>query len=287
MPMDRNASIPPIQLEGWARTVDSKKWRRIVRVQDRDGQHHLHLIDSVTWEDRKKLFAFLSDRGCAVPAEKEGRDALYEALIASPDDARFVLVERIGWHGKRFLLGTRVLGDGSEYIILDEESLSMVHMARVAERGTLEEWLTYVAGLCVESSYLVLALCLAFAAPLLRLMGISSGGIYIYAETSHGKSTLQLVAGSVFGRGRLGGYVQNWAQTLTALEERALGHCDLPLILDEINLIDPDPVRAAQAASHAAYAVANGIVKGRSSRYTGAISADPWYTLIISSGSSV
>jgi hypothetical protein len=73
---------------------------------------------------------------------------------------------------------------------------------------------------------------------------------------------------------------------MTAIEETALGHCDLPLILDEMKLLNSDQSKAAQQASDVAYSIANGTIKARSVGFTGSIPPDARHfrALIVSSG---
>jgi hypothetical protein len=73
---------------------------------------------------------------------------------------------------------------------------------------------------------------------------------------------------------------------MNAIEETALGHCDLPLILDEMKLLNPDKRKAAEAASDVAYSIANGTIKARSISFTGSIPSDArnFRALIVSSG---
>jgi putative DNA primase/helicase len=73
---------------------------------------------------------------------------------------------------------------------------------------------------------------------------------------------------------------------MTAIEETALGHCDLPLILDEMKLLHSNQTKAAQLASDVAYSIANGTIKARSVGFTGSIPPDARYfrALIVSSG---
>jgi hypothetical protein len=78
-----------------------------------------------------------------------------------------LLVDRPGWHGGRFLLGNKTLGLGSEQLMIDVPLGE--HLPRVSRNGILRQWKQNVAQPCAASSYFVSALCLAFAAPLLRL----------------------------------------------------------------------------------------------------------------------
>jgi hypothetical protein len=142
---------------------------------------------------------------------------------------------------------------------------------------------------------LVFALSVGFAAPLLHLSGVENGGsgvenggFHFWVPSSKGKSTAQACAATIFGsgEGHGKGYSRGWNITDTTVEELCFGHCDLPLILDELKLLDSDPKAAAQRASKIVYSLASGTWKGRSSRYTGQLPGDldEYRVLILSSG---
>jgi putative DNA primase/helicase len=69
----------------------------------------------------------------------------------------------------------------------------------IGRRGTHEEWSKHVAGPARYSSCMVLAICAAFAAPLLKFVGMSSFAIYLSGAAKIGKSTVTVAAGSVLG----------------------------------------------------------------------------------------
>jgi putative DNA primase/helicase len=68
--------------------------------------------------------------------------------------------------------------------------------------------------------------------------------------------------------------MRSWQLTAAANEEIAFGHCDLPLVLDELKLLDSDPRNAARRASEVAYSISGGSAKTRSLRYEGDIPDD-------------
>jgi putative DNA primase/helicase len=87
------------------------------------------------------------------------------------------------------------------------------------------------------------------------------------------------VAGSAWGVGDdANGYVRSWRATANGLEGVALGHTDTLLCLDELSQL------AAKDAGEAAYMLANGAGKSRSSRDGSARKPAKWRVLFLSSG---
>ena len=78
----------------------------------------------------------------------------------------------------------------------------------------------------------------AFTGPLLRLTGGERGGIHFRGRSSEGKSTAQIVAGSVLGGGPKG-FARSWNNTINGLEASTAQHNDSLLILDELKEVDP------------------------------------------------
>ncbi len=148
-----------------------------------------------------------------------------------------------------------------------------------ATRGTVDDWRTRVGALCIGNSRLTFGVSVAFAAPLLHLIGAESGGFHLRdASTdasSSGKTTIQRVAASVCGPPD---YLQRWRATDNSLESIAELHNDAPLLLDELNQMDP------RAAGEVAYMLANGSGKARASRNGDGRPVKRWRLLFLSSG---
>ena len=125
---------------------------------------------------------------------------------------------------------------------------------------------------------MILAISTAFAAPLLHLAGVESGGLHFRGASSIGKTTALSVAGSVWGGGGVKGYIRQWRATDNGLEALAAMHCDALLCLDELSQVDP------RAAGAAAYMLANGGGKSRSGRSGERRVSAEWRNLFLSSG---
>jgi hypothetical protein len=285
---DNSRDDDRVKVIAWARTTDSQNWHRLLNFTDRDGKPHTLLLKPEQ-ESKSALCKLLKRHGYTVPTDDEGQERLVARIVNANPKRRVLLVERPGWHSDQFQIGSETVGDGKQPIILGDRLAR--HLARVAQRGTLaglEGWKDNIAAMASISSYLVFALAVGFAAPLLHLTGVENGGFHFWVRSARGKSTLQACVASIFGsgEGHGKGYSRGWNLTETGVEELGFGHCDLPLILDEIKLLDSNPKAAAQRASKVIYALTAGTGKERSGRYTGQVPADlnQYRVLILSSG---
>lgn len=145
--------------------------------------------------------------------------------------------------------------------------------------GTLEGWKDQIGSWAFGNSRLMLALCASFAAPLLEIAGHESGGFNFTGQSSTGKTTALVAAGSVWGKGSSsGGYVQNWRATSNGLEGLAALHSDAALCLDEIGQA---PGRTIMEAS---YMLANGMGKARACQDGSAKGVKSWRCMVLSTG---
>ena len=140
--------------------------------------------------------------------------------------------DRIGWHGRAFVLPHETIGDDAERIVFQSES-QMENTFRLRHDATA--WRDRIGALCVGNSRLVFAVACAFAGPLLRPAGMESGGFHIRGDSSSGKTTALRLAASVYGGPS---YMQRWRTTDNALEAIAAQHCDSLLILDELAQVE-------------------------------------------------
>lgn len=174
---------------------------------------------------------------------------------------RAVCVSRTGWHGNAFVFPESTLGNPDEDLIFQTETLQGFN---ISKKGELDQWRETVAGLCTGNSRLVFAVALGFAALLLELSGDESGGFHIRGSStnasSSGKTTTQKIAVSVFGPPQ---FMQRWRATANGLENMALCHNDLLLVLDELGSMEP------REAGEAGYMLSGGRDKARSVRSGG------------------
>ncbi|MEQ1804502.1 MAG: DUF927 domain-containing protein, partial [Burkholderiaceae bacterium] len=187
--------------------------------------------------------------------------------------------DRIGWHGRAFVLPRETLQrealegeDAPERIVFQTDGTAE---SSFRTRGTLEQWRERVAAPCVGNSRLVFTVCCGLAGPMLRPAGMESGGFHLRGDSSGGKTTALRLAASVWGDAK---YLQTWRATDNALEAIAAQHCDGLLILDELAQVDP------KTAGECAYMLANGQSKARSNRNNQPRPRLNWRLLFLSAG---
>ncbi|WOQ13812.1 DUF927 domain-containing protein [Aeromonas media] len=194
-------------------------------------------------------------------------------LMACKPERRITCVERTGWHGRAYVLPHGTLGPDAEGVILQTAGYTA---SDFTERGTLAEWQQGVSGLAVGNSRLCFALSLAFAAPLLTLVGMEGGGFHLKGESTDGKTTIMKAAASVYGNPDR--YSQTWRATGNAIEGIASRRNDALLCLDELGELD------GREAGQVAYMLANGQGKGRSKQDGDLRERKAWRLLFLSTG---
>jgi putative DNA primase/helicase len=216
----------------------------------------------------------LLNQGFMVPTDAKKRAYLTSYLQSRAPVDRVKIVDRVGWHGRAYVLPRETLGDdGGERIIFQSETPTE---GTFAQRGTLDEWRERIGRLCVGNSRLMFAASCAFAGPLLMwAAGTDGGGVHLMGDSSSGKTTALKVAASVFG-GR--DYLQRWRATDNGLEGMAAQHSDALLCLDELAQLD------AKVAGESAYMLANGQGKSRAGRTGAARPRLSWRLLFLSAG---
>lgn len=218
--------------------------------------------------------AMLLNMGLRIAPSPRARNLLTQYIQTREPGRYATCTDRIGWHGHAFVLPHQTIGtdDEGQQIVFQSDN-AIENTFRV--RGTPDEWRNRVAAWCEGNTRLVFAVCCAFAAPLMRPVGMESGGFHFRGDSSSGKTTALRVAGSVYG-GR--NYMQRWRTTDNALEAIAAQHCDGLLILDELAQVDP------KVAGECAYMLANEQSKGRMGRNTITRSRLSWRLLFLSAG---
>ncbi|MBL0551156.1 DUF927 domain-containing protein [Aeromonas caviae] len=221
---------------------------------------------------REEVVASLLDAGLPyVNMDKLSKFAAY--LMACQPDRRVTCVERTGWHGCTYVLPGGNLGPDAESVIL--QTTGFVG-SDFAISGTLDEWQQQIAALAIGNSRLVFALSLAFAAPLLSLLGMEGGGFHLKGESTDGKTTIMKAAASVYGQPDR--YVHTWRATGNAIEGIANRRNDALLCLDEIG------EQAGKEVGQTAYMLANGQGKGRSQQDGELRERKAWRVLFLSTG---
>lgn len=171
----------------------------------------------------------------------------------------------------------------TERIIFQPEQHSP-NLHTMRQQGRLQDWQTHVALPCRGNAYLITAMCMPFAATLLKPAAAESGGIHYYGRSSRGKTTAAQVAASVVGCGAdpsdapEHAYIQRWNSTANGLEGLTATHNDSLLILDEIHTF------GGKDFGQIAYNVTGGKGKTVSDRDRNLKQQRTWRTFVLSTG---
>lgn len=216
--------------------------------------------------------AALLNMGLRIAPSPAARNLLTQYIQTRQPGEFASCTDRIGWHGRAFVLPHETIGDDAERIVFQSES-QMENTFRVKHDATA--WRDRIGALCVGNSRLVFAVACAFAGPLLRPAGMESGGFHIRGDSSSGKTTALRLAASVYGGPS---YMQRWRTTDNALEAIAAQHCDSLLILDELAQVE------GKVAGECAYMLANEQSKARATRNGAPRARLSWRLLFLSAG---
>lgn len=263
----------PLQVEALTRNQEGAGWGYLLTFADPLGVPKQWAMPArMLSSDGGEYRAALLNMGLRIATAPTARNRLTEYIQTRKPEAFASCTDRIGWHGRAFVLPHQTIGDEAERIVFQSDN-QMENTFRA--RRSMEAWRDRVGRLCAGNSRLVFAVSCAFAGPLLRPAGMESGGFHLRGDSSCGKTTALRLAASVYGGQN---YMQRWRTTDNALEAIAAQHCDSLLILDELAQVE------GKVAGECAYMLANEQSKARSSRNGAARARLSWRLLFLSAG---
>jgi putative DNA primase/helicase len=221
--------------------------------------------------------------GYDVPLDTELARRIHRHLIEHGPAEYRLIVRRTGWYGRTFVLPDTRQEGGSRVIVFQAPATDRV--GNFEQRGTLEGWQNGVAAPALASSRLMLAIAMAFAAPLLRFIAFDSCGLHLEGESSKGKTTCLLAAASASGKADRRELL-TWDVTQAGLAETAMGHNDSLMCIDELGNAKGDPAQQVRQMRETAYMLASGRGRTRSKVYgiQRSVSDASWRVLFLSSG---
>jgi putative DNA primase/helicase len=275
--------VPPTLTETY---VCGPLWIEAVTTDNHGGNFGrlLNLRNTLgTWRTWAMPMELLAGTGEALRCELlamglelnlRARDSLVQYLTWETPSRRVLCTLQTGWAGPKFdafVLPSRVIGPGADGVVFQGGRDG----AEYATAGTLEGWRDTIAARAVGNPVLGLALCAAFAGPVLARCNAEGGGVHLVGDSSTGKTTAVEVAASVWGGDR---FRRSWRATANGMEGAAALSNDSLLVLDEISECDPRDVGAI------VYALGNGAGKQRAQRTGGARAVARWRCMVLSSG---
>jgi putative DNA primase/helicase len=232
--------------------------------------HRWTMLRSFLAGDANAIIEGLLSRGYSFKREHKGLllDYLYGLGKHIPET--YTVTDSSGWVGKSFVLPHKTYGDENlKFRNVDPSPEAITEL-----KGTLQGWKDTVAARCGGNSRLILGLGTSFAAPLLPMINIESGGFHLVGDTSQGKTIILSVAASVTGVKD----IPHWRTTTNGLESTATAFNHLCLPLDEIGQADPKDV------GNIAYMLANGQGKARMRKDLTNRKPKTWQLMVLSSG---
>jgi Domain of unknown function (DUF927) len=240
----------------------------VIEFLDRRDRWKREIVPaSVLTAQSEQFIKLLSDHGYIWPPNKGTRIQIIAALsVVKPDrDIRVTSVP--GWCGKSFVLpdeSYRPTGPDRDGLLIVRHPT--VRLGSFRRLGTLDDWKKQVARKCVHSTRARLAMATTFAAPNLRRLGLNSFGFNFSGETSGGKTLLLRMAAS--GAGLISGKgLATWDGTPTGFEQRAMGHRDCIMPLDDISYLEGDTQKISKLVT---FRLAGNQAKERAGQYVAA-----------------
>ena len=207
-----------------------------IKFTNKFGQSIRREIPKAILNDDKALHAKLTNFGVSVPPNNwKKRIGLVRTYMHfnCPASPTFVRTRRNGWmkmpdKAHVYVLGGEVYGSESNqfapFRAYKEDMDSQ-------KRGSLAAWLTLMH--IVENDAVpILALCAAFAAPLLAPLRLSSIPLFIYGPSSIGKTIVLKLAAALYGPSDS---VLTWSGTNNGIEASVLEHRDTVCVIDEVS----------------------------------------------------
>ena len=232
--------------------------------------HRWTMLRAFLAGDANAIVEGLLSRGYAFKREHKGLLLDYLYGLGKHISETYTVTDSSGWVGKSFVLPHKTYGDENlKFRNVDPSPEAITELV-----GTLEGWKDNVAARCVGNSRLILGLGTSFAAPLLPIVEIESGGFHLVGGTSQGKTIVLSVAASVTGVKD----IPHWRTTTNGLESTATAFNHLCLPLDEIGQADPKDV------GNIAYMLANGQGKARMKKDLTNRKGKTWRLMVLSSG---
>lgn len=267
----------PIAVVAMGRNVDHRGWSRCIELTDPDGVLHQWFIpERELTTGFNKVLAGLRDRGLKLASGGSARKSMQDLLTRWEPVNRYVSTDRLGWadtSNTAFVLGNkRVIGNDNTIFLNDAAPDGAPEMA---QQGTLDEWRNGVTSLCAGNPILITSVSLAFAGPLLELLGTESAGMHLRGGSSSGKTTAMGAAVSVWGSPKL---MHSWRATANALEGVAATCNSSLLALDELGQV------SGRDAGDAIYTLANGQGKARSTSVGKLQQTAKWRLMLLSTG---
>lgn len=165
-------------------------------------------------------------------------------------------------------------------LIFDGDSNYRPLYSTVKQVGSYEKWLAVANEVRSKSVTAKLLIAASFASPLIRLVGALPFFVHLWGDSGGGKTVALMVAAAVWADPELGHYLVTFNSTNVGLERVAAFLNNLPLCIDETQLLKSSTGKS----TFDVYKLAQGVGKNRGTK-TGGIEITPtWSNCILTTG---
>ncbi|EAZ8024015.1 DUF927 domain-containing protein, partial [Salmonella enterica] len=160
----------PLRVTAITHDADGGSFGRLLEWEDSNGiKHRWAMPMKVIAGTGQDLREVLLDNGLHfIAVDGTGRQMLMNYISNCRPVRRVTCVEKTGWYGGSYVLSSEVIG-GDAGSVIYQSARSSKDDFRVS--GDSAEWVERTGRYCTGNSRLVFCVSLAFAAPLLRLLG--------------------------------------------------------------------------------------------------------------------
>jgi putative DNA primase/helicase len=251
---------PKLTLLATAEDQASGEFFAVIKYRDIYGGVRRVQVSLAELNDLKAMKKLLTNAGAYFSEDdEENLDALYGVRNSADKAARWVLAPALGWYDdyRHFVRPKGVIGSPPDDVKICPPRKLGEHVSSMRTRGTPKKWVEHVADPAKYSSRMVLAICAAFAAPLLKLVGMSSFAIFLTGVSKIGESTVTVVAGSVIGLGTEDD-LPNFRTTDAAFDELQRDFDDNLMPINEFGLLEGTAKERRQRQRELTYGSAEG-----------------------------
>lgn len=264
------------------RDAKQEGWGMLVQFRDHDRHLHNWIMPmKMLKAGAEDIRAALLDMGLTIATSYKAKALLMDFVLEAnrklqrDPQARARTTSQTGWlqlpSGELcYSTPERCIGRTSE----------LVHYVgddghRFSTSGTINDW-QFIGMQIKDDSRPMFAVSVGFASGLLHLLQMENSGFNLLGDSSIGKSTILIIASSLFGPPRQ--VVTTWNATSNGLEAIAALSNDSCLILDELKQLP------AEIAGQTAYHILNGKGRSRANLTGGARGGNSWRLNLLSSG---
>lgn len=224
----------------------------------------------------------LSDIGISVTSESAKSLVKYFAKLEELNSDVIEETEcttRMGWindSGEDALMFSPYV----DSVVFDGETSYKHYFENVKIKGNFEKWISFVDENIRKDGLITrIVFSASLSSVLIKPLGCLPFFIHLWGETESGKSVLSMCAASIWANPEIGQYIQTFNATLVGMEKTAAFFNNLPLFLDELQIISD-----RKDFEKEIYMLTEGSGRTRGNKAGGVDQTPTWRNCIITTG---